>query len=144
MELRPTAAPVGYPMLFVRLQSATVAANGAFDGYVLYMNNSATQATISRQRNYSAWDTPLASFGLTQPVQTGGVYRMRLQSIGTNPVRLTAAVERLNSGTWENIGQATFDDASADRIGTAGVVGFGGDLEQAYTFDSFRLIDFAP
>ncbi len=144
MELRPTATPVGYPMLFVRLQPATVANDGEFDGYVLYMNNNATQATLSRQRNYSAWDTPLASFGLTQPVQTGGVYRMRLQAVGTQPVRLTATIERFNAGTWENIGQTTFDDSSGDRIGTAGVVGFGGDIENAYTFDAFRRTDFAP
>jgi hypothetical protein len=57
-----------------------------------------------------------------------------------SPVRLTAFVERLNGSVWEIIGQAAYNDTSSERISTAGAVGFGGDVEDAYVFDNFRSL----
>ena len=62
---------------------------------------------------------------------------MRLQATGTNPVLLSAFVERQNGASWQIIGQAPFSDTDANRISTAGSVGFGGYTELSPRFDNF-------
>ena len=49
IELQLTSATPGYAQLAVRVQSATVGNAGAFDGYLLYLNNSASQIILGRQ-----------------------------------------------------------------------------------------------
>ena len=142
VELRVTALPVGYPLLAVRVQPATVANDAAFDGYLLYLNNSTTQAVLSRQRSFGGYDTPLATLNLTEALQIGGTYRMQLSATGAQSVRLSASIERLNGAVWETIGEATVNDASVDRLSSPGVVAFGGDIESAYQFDAFRRVDY--
>jgi hypothetical protein len=135
-EVRFTAVPPGYPQVFVRGQSATIAGGSTLDAYLLYINSSNTQAVLARQRG-SNYDEPLATFTLNPALNTTDRYRLRLQAIGTNPVQLSAFVERQNGTAWQTIGQATASDAAANRISTAGTVGFGGYTELSPRFDNF-------
>ena len=61
IEIRRSNNPVGYPQLLTRLQSATAATPSRFDGYMLHLADSSTQATLSRQFGFE-WDTPLVTF----------------------------------------------------------------------------------
>ena len=51
--------------------------------------------------------------------------------------------DRSNTG-WEIIGQATANDTSADRIDTAGSVGFSGYVGSAYSYDNVTVTDLSP
>lgn len=139
IELRFLSLPTGYPQVLVRAQSATIANAAQLDAYLLYINDSSTQAVLARQRGGS-YDTPLVTFGLTSALNTTDRYRLRLRAEGTNPVQLAAFVERFVSGNWQVIGQATFSDAATARISTAGSVGFGGYVETNYRYDNFARV----
>jgi len=135
VEIRFTGAP-GYPQLFVRGQTGTIANAGTMDAYLLYINSSNTQAVLARQRG-TGFDSPLSTFTLAPALNTTDRFRMRLSATGTNPVALSAFVERWNGTAWQIIGQATASDTNAQRISTAGTVGFGGYTETTYRFDNF-------
>ena len=64
VELQLLGASVGYPQLMVRVQSNTAATPNSLDGYILYMNNSTTQAVLGRQ-NGNAFVNSLATLFLT-------------------------------------------------------------------------------
>lgn len=140
VELRLLANPPGYPQILVRVQSATVAAANVLDGYILYVSNNAGQAVLGRQTGNSFVAT-LATIGINPALNTADTFRLRLRAEGTNPVDLEAYVERLNGGSWDVIGQAFFSDFAANRIGTAGTVGFGGYVESSYRYDNFGRVD---
>lgn len=140
IEFQATALPPGYPQLFVRLQSSTVATADVLDGYILFFENNGASAVLSRQ-NGSSYPTPLATLTLAQALTTTDRYRMRLSATGTNPVLLSGYVERLVGNIWQVIGQTDISDASVSRIANAGSVGFGGYVESTYTFDNFTRID---
>lgn len=140
VEFRLTSLPPGYPQVFVRLQSATAATTDVLDGYMLYVEDSATTAILGRQ-NGSAFVTTLATLNLTTALNTTDRFRMRLRAQGTNPVALQAFVERFNGAVWETIGNATASDSAANRIATAGAVGFSGYIESSYVLDNFTRID---
>jgi hypothetical protein len=137
LELRFVSLSPGYPMVLVRGQTGTINASGTLDAYILYVNDSSTQAVLSRQRGGS-YDTQLAFFTLNPALNTTDRYRLRLRATGTNPVALSAFVERLNGGTWQTIGTTTFNDADAQRLSSAGTVGFSGYIETNYRFDNFN------
>ena len=136
VEVRFTTVPPGYPQVFVRGQSNTIAGGATLDAYLLYINNSNTQAILARQRGTN-FDEPLATLTLNPALNATDRYRLRLQATGTNPVQLSAFVERLNGGAWQIIGQAAAGDSAANRISTAGTVGFGGYTELSPRFDNF-------
>lgn len=136
IEARFLTSDIGYPNVAVRVQSSTVASANMLDAYLLYLNNSGTQALLARQRG-GAYDTQLATFGVSPAINTTDRYRLRLRAVGTNPVVLNAFVERLVGSSWVTSGQATFNDVANDRIATAGSVGFGGYIETSYRFDNF-------
>lgn len=139
LEMRWQGGGLGYPMVATRVQAATVAQTDTLDAYLLYVNDSTNWVTLARQRG-SNYDTPLAGIALTQDLNTMDTYRLRLRAVGTNPVRLTAYVERLNGSSWEILGQTSYDDTSELRIATPGSVGFGGYVEDTYSFDNFRRV----
>jgi hypothetical protein len=143
LEFRVLNANIGYPAILVRVQANTVNFAQRFDGYILYMNSSANQAIIARQAG-TGYDTPLAPLSLSEPLNLVDTYRMRLSATGTNPVQLRAYVERWNGSSWQVLAQATVNDSAAQRIASPGAVGFGGDIENSYTFDNFRRIDLGP
>jgi hypothetical protein len=140
VELRVLSNPPGYPQIMVRVQSATVGTANVLDGYLLYINNGTGQAVLSRQTG-SASETTLATMpiGTLDPAQR---YRLRLRAIGTDPVVLTAWVERLTGSAWEVVAQVDVTDSTAARIATGGSVGFGGYIEgSSYVFDNFIRVD---
>lgn len=125
LEFRVTALPPGYPQLLVRVQSATVATFDQLDGYILFFENTGTTAVLGRQ-TAGQYPTSLASLSLSATLNTTDRYRMRLAATGTNPVQLSAYIERRVGNIWQVIGQALYADSAAGRFATAGTVGFSG------------------
>jgi len=136
VEIRFTAAQPGYPQVFVRGQSASIAGTNTLDAYILYINNSTSQAILARQRGTN-FDEPLATLTMNPVLNATDRYRLRLQAQGTNPVQLSAFIERWNGTAWAIIGQTTASDSNANRVATAGSVGFGGYTELTPRFDNF-------
>ena len=136
VEMRLTAALPGYPAIFVRGQSSTIATNLTLDAYLLYIDNTTTGAVLARQRGAN-YDEPLANIALSSALNTTDRFRLRLRATGTNPVQVSGFVERLNGGNWQIIGEAVANDSTANRIGTAGSVGIGGYVELSPRFDNF-------
>jgi hypothetical protein len=136
VQMRLTSGSPGYPQLFVRVQSSSVTFTNWLDGYILYIDGGTTGAVLGRQRG-SSFVTALATIPIAPALNTTDTYRLRLSAVGTSPVQLSAFIERLSGSTWQIIGQAAVNDAAADRIATAGTVGFSGYVETAYRFDNF-------
>lgn len=134
--MRITASNPGYPQIFTRIQSATAASANYLQGYILYIDGANNRAVLGRQEGYS-FLTELAVLNLSPVLNTTDTFRLRLSTTGTNPVQLQAFVERLGTSGWTTIGTASFSDSSANRIATAGSVGFSGYTENGYSFDDF-------
>ena len=133
----------GYPQVWVRLQSNSVGNTDTADGYIMYINNSTTEAVVGRQRG-TAFVTTLATIYLSAPLNTTDRFRLRLRATGTNPVAIDGYVERLGQNGWEIIGTAGGNDTSGNRIDTAGSVGFGGYIENGYRYDNFTRLNQVP
>lgn len=141
--LRMTSSSVGYPSLFTRLQSNTAASSNTADGYMLFFDDSATNVVLGRQRG-NQFVTTLSSFTLSTPLNTTDLFRMRLRATGTSPVQVQAVIERLVSGSWTIIGQASVNDSASDRITTPGVGALGGYVEATYAYDDFSVTNLGP
>lgn len=141
-EMRLFSTNVGYPQIFARVQTATVATSNLLDGYMVYFNNNGSQAVLGRQTGGS-FVTSLATLNLSAPLNTTDTYRIRLRVTGTTTVQLQAFVDRLDGQSWTVIGQATANDSSAQRIASPGVAGFGGYTENSYAFDNFSVFNLA-
>jgi IPT/TIG domain len=139
-EFRLSAASPGYPQIFTRVQSGSVALSNRLDGYILYVNNSPTQAILGRQ-NGDNFVTALATLNLSPGLNTTDTYRLRLRATGTAPVQLAAFIERQNGANWVTVGQATASDNNAAAITSPGSVGFGGYVEASYSYDNFSTTD---
>ena len=133
-----TSVP-GYPQIFARLQTTTITLGGILDGYILYINNG-NSAVLGRQTG-SSFVTSLATISLSEGLNMTSTYRMRLSATGTAPVTVTGTIERLSESGFVSIGQATVQDASAQRISGPGVSAIGGYIEANYSFDNFRDSD---
>ncbi|MDJ0909434.1 MAG: hypothetical protein QNI99_09575 [Woeseiaceae bacterium] len=138
VEFRLTNGSPGYPQIFTRVQTDTVGFTNTLDAYILYINNSSTQAVLGRQTG-SSFVSSLATLTISPGLNTTDNYRLRLRTTGTNPVQVSAWVERWNGTGWDVIGQATADDAAGARIQTAGSTGFGGYIESSYIYDNFTV-----
>jgi hypothetical protein len=134
-QLRLTAAGVGYPQVFSRLQTAGLGTTGPVVRYVLYIDASAGSAVLARE--LAGGLTTLTNIGLSPRLTTTEAFRLRLRTTGTSAVAIGAFVERNVSGSWQIIGQATVTDSSSSRISAAGSTGFGGYRENGYSFDNF-------
>jgi hypothetical protein len=128
---------VGYPELFVRLQTDTAQTPDNFTAYLLYIAADPSIATLNRH-GQGGYGTSLANINLNPALAVGDTYRLRLRAEGTDPVQLDAFVERFNGTGWDIIGQTSFADADPNRITTPGSVGFSGDAETGYLYDNFR------
>jgi len=140
IEINLTSNSPGFPQVLVRVQSSTIATPYTLDAYMLYINGNTTQAILGRNRN-GQFVTTLTTINLTTALNTTDTFRMRIRATGTLPVTLEAFVERFNGSTWDIIGQGTASDSSAERIDTAGSVGFSGYVENVYRYDNFRRVD---
>ncbi|MBB6091662.1 hypothetical protein HNQ60_000508 [Povalibacter uvarum] len=136
--LRMSSTSIGYPSLFTRVQSNTVAQSNVVDGYMLYFDDSSTSVVLGRQRGQQ-FVTTLSSFTLSTPLNTTDLFRLRLSATGTSPVQLQAVVERFVSGNWTIIGQTTASDSASDRLTTPGVGALGGYVEATYSYDDFTV-----
>lgn len=138
VNVRFTQTPPRFPQIFVRGRALTTV--NSYDGYLLYVDGGAAtnQVVLGRQLGMPFVVT-LSSFTLTEPLNTTARYRMVLSAQGTMPVMLSARIERLNPVTI--IGSTTFSDGAAERITTAGRVGFAGDEVAAYIYDDFRRVN---
>jgi hypothetical protein len=136
IELRFASVPPGYPQVFVRGQMTTIGNPGTFTGYLLFIDNLANRAYLDRVENGTF--IQLAPITLNPTLNTTDTYRLRLRATGTNPVTVSAYVERFTGSGWAAIGQATVNDLAATRIATAGTAGFTGHTESGlYSFDNF-------
>lgn len=140
IELNWLSGSIGYPQVFVRLQSATVAQGNSLDGYILYVRNSATEVILGKQLG-GQFVITLATLNLSTALNTTDQFRLRLRATGTSPVQLSAWVERFDGSNWQVIGQANVSDSFSNRIATAGAVGFGGHYENTYSYDNFQRLD---
>ena len=140
VELDLNSNQPGYPQILVRVQTGTVDIDDQLDGYILYVNDSRTQATLGRQRG-SNFVSQLANLTINPQLNTTDTFRLRLSANGTDPVQLNAFVERFNGANWDIVANASANDASGQRITTPGSVGFGGYVESSYSYDNFRRID---
>jgi hypothetical protein len=137
-EMRLLDVNVGYPQIFARLQSSSVAQSDRLDGYMLYFNASPSQVILGRQVG-NAFVTSLATITLSSPLNTTDTFRMRLRVTGTTSVSLQGIIERLQQGAWVVVGQATATDTSAQRISSPGAAAIGGYIEGTYAFDNFSV-----
>ena len=140
VEFRINDPVPGYPQIFVRVQTDTVAIPSYLDGYILYVNNSTGEAVLGQQVG-AAFANTLTSVAISPGLNTTDTFRLRLRATGTDPVELDAFVERLDGASWTIIGQSSYEDWSPQRITSAGTVGFGGYIETSYTYDNFSNID---
>ena len=136
VEIQLFESPPGFPQLHVRVQAATVGSPNILDSYIIFVNSSNTEAILGRQRGSNLVLT-LAVIAMDPPLNTTDKFRLRLRATGTNPVELTAFVERFTSGTWQVIGLGAASDSSADRLASAGSVGFSGAASDHYHYDNF-------
>ena len=143
IELNLTAGTPGYPQIFTRVQSDTVGINYYLDGYILYINNSNTQAILGHQIG-SSFVTTLSTINLSSALNTTDTFRLRLSTAGVDPVILNAYVERFNGISWDIIGETSYNDTSPNRITNAGSVGFGGYVEASYNYDNFIMQQIQP
>ena len=139
VEFRLFSLAPGYPQLFTRVQTDTAGTQGSLDAYILYVNNSANEAVLGRQLADNFVEA-LSVMGINPGLNATDRYRMRLSATNTNPVLLSAFIDRWNGSDWDVIGQTTAADGAFNRIDTAGTGGFGGYLEGNYAFDNFDVI----
>jgi hypothetical protein len=136
VEFDLTAA-AGAPQMFVRVQYATIATSDVYDGYNIWLSNSPTGATLGRQVG-SASSVSLQGITISPALTVGPRYRLRMSAQGTNPVMVSAYVEQQAGQSWNVIGSASYQDASAQRIDTAGAVGFARNANSGFVYDNFR------
>ena len=141
VEFRLSANPPGYAEIWNRVQSDTVLVSNWLEGYILFIRNNNSQARLGRQ-NGNAFSL-LSDIFLTQPLNTSDRFRLRMSTVGTNPVVVTGLIERFNGVDWDVIGQATVNDNDPLQIVTPGSVGFSGNFESGYTFDNFARTNLA-
>jgi hypothetical protein len=139
IRVRFVQTPPRFPQIFVRARSATINAVDSYDGYLLYVSGSSAsnQAVLGRQLG-NVFVSTLATITLSPALDTTSSFRMTLRATGTNPVALSATIERLEGTSWVTIGATSVNDTAAERIQTAGTVGFAGDEVAAYVYDEFR------
>jgi hypothetical protein len=146
VEIKLSSIPPGRPILFVRGQRNTIATPATLDAYFLYLSLAANpRAILVRQRTGSPASTNLPDDFALPNLNTTDTFRMRLRVQGTNPVVLTAWVERLQGIQWVGVGTATVNDSDPERITGAGTMGVSGnEPNPAYVFDNFHAIEIRP
>jgi hypothetical protein len=144
IRVRFTAVPPGFAQIFVRAASSTIAAPDSYDGYLLYVAGDQTdEAILGRQRG-SVFVTTLSRFPLSPPLDASSTYRMILRAVGARPVALHAKLERLDGGSWTEIGETATEDHDDSQLDAAGTVGFAGNEQATYIYDDFQRVSLAP
>jgi hypothetical protein len=139
IAFKPVAGAI--PILFTRAQQKTIKTNKTVDAYTLtlWANETTHELWIGRHRGAAM------GFGLpailkkatVEPYAANAAYRASLAVEGTDPVKLSALLEKRVFGQWVKQVQLDVSDAAAENIGTAGSFGFAGGASD--TFDNFRV-----
>jgi hypothetical protein len=136
VEFTNPQLPPGYPQIFVRAQSATVAKADEYDGYILYVPGDPAKAWITRQRGPTN-HSQLQSIALAPPLDATNEFRLVLRVRGTDPVELTGIVEKKTGTGFQTLGKTTVVDGDDARIKTAGTVGVSGSGGYKFRYDNF-------
>lgn len=123
------------PIVFARLQHASIGTKGRFHGYAAYFD-SGKYIVMARHDATADVEEVLRGADLSAPLGQGR-YRLVFRVTGTSPVRLTAIGERQDGAEWRRIGEVGYEDGSAKRIQVAGSVGLGSDEEAPFRYDVF-------
>lgn len=135
IELTFSAPPEGDPQLLARVQRATVAQSGAFDGYLCWIGSTGTAIKVGRVRGASL--SQLAETTFPSPLATTNAHRLRCRVTGQSPVQILGIVEQKTGTSWTEVSRASFGDSSAQRITTSGTVAIGNNTGPVFTFDNF-------
>ena len=135
VELTFSVPPEGDPQLLARLQHATVAQAGAFDGYVCWIGSAGTAIKVGREGGATL--TTLAQTSFPSALATSSIHRLRCTVTGQSPVQIIGIVEKQAGATWTEISRASFADTSPQRITKSGTVALGNNAAPVFTFDNF-------
>ncbi len=135
VELAFSMPPEGDPQLLVRLQHATLAQPGAFDGYVCWIGSAGTVIKVGRENGGTL--SALAQTSFSSPLATSSVHRLRCRVTGQSPVQIVGIVEKQAGVTWTEVSRASFADSSPQRITKSGTVALGNNTAPVFTFDNF-------
>ncbi len=128
------ANPDSDPCLHLRMQPASDALDELVS-YTFYAQRGT--AGIDRE-DPGVQQTPLAIAGISPPLETGKSYHLIFRVVGTNPVKVEATVTRPDGSSAANL---SADDASDQRIMTAGRLGFGSSAASDMRWDNFTRTD---
>jgi hypothetical protein len=122
--------------LMARIVPSTVSSpGGSATAYAVFIDDT-NEIAISRLENDT--ETKLRNVDLPSNVNTTDYYRMSLRVSGTNPVMLSASLEKREpSGAWTNLRTITTQDENNARIQTAGTVGLTADVHSSFRYDNF-------
>ena len=129
----------GFPQVWTRVQKGAVIQANQIGGYGLSMSGSGNLAAVFRCDPVNC-PVQLTQFNVTPALDSSSTYRLRLITTGTDPVQIQGFIERQVGTDWSVIGTVTLTDSTADRITTAGSVGFSaaaGDPNGIYSYDDF-------
>lgn len=126
------------PQCFLRTQLKDVQATRSVTGYLLVINGSTGDLTISRQ---TAGEFPQEFIEpQTSPVELDLMYRLRLRVMGSDPVVLDGCLEQLVGAEWTVHTEVHGIDDAAERIVAPGTFAVGGHAEtENWCYESVAL-----
>lgn len=128
----------GSPQCYLRTQLADIETPGSVTGYLLFINGSSGNLTISRQIAGGFTLEFIEPQG--SPVEIGVPYRLRFRVIGSDPVVLDGYLEQLEGDEWTVHTEVHGVDDTATQLLEPGTFAVGGHAETEYWFyDSVAL-----
>lgn len=132
------ASPPNHPQVHLRSDAAVIGELDTVHAYVIFIeddNGSALAiARVDADGVWGAYDEVL----LPEPLEVAVDYRMRASTIGTDPVVIDAAWERLEGEEWVVVTTLQLVDDTEGRIVDPGTVAVSGDgLELGFSYDDF-------
>lgn len=116
--------------LYVRVQPT---APSALSGYGVVVGLTG----VSVEREEGTQGSPFGGFAISPALAAGEAARLVVRVTGTNPVKLDVQVL---DGSNVVRGSGTIQDSAANRIQTAGAVGFGGMIGTGVRYDDFKRV----
>lgn len=128
----------GSPQCFLRTQLADIETDGSVTGYLLFVNGSTGDLTISRQIAGSFTQELIEP--MMSPVELVLRYRLRLRVVGSDPVVLDGYLEQLIRGEWTVHTEVHGVDDGAERIIEPGTFAVGGHTQtEPWFYESVAL-----
>lgn len=123
------------PSLYARMTNSD--APDTLTGYTFFV----TRRFMALDREEGNTGASIVEAGLDPELEEGATYHFTLRVKGTDPVELEGAITK-SDGTPVKTVRGT--DASANRLKTAGQIGFGSGRAVDGRWDNFKRIDLAP